>query len=185
MTPNSPLQHQGTKGFRLALRDATREDHEATERAFGDLLDAPHRHLPQFLRAQWLAFDALDRSIAAHPSPFLSDVLAALSADGAAGGALPPARPLDPLAVAYVTAGSRLGAAVLRRRLTEAGVDPMPAFFAAGKAESGWHEICAALDAIPQESPRAEQLVADVRHAYRCFEDAATTARQEGTRAYG
>ncbi|WP_102226603.1 heme oxygenase-like domain-containing protein [Acidimangrovimonas sediminis] len=170
-------------GFRARLRDGTRSVHDAVEAVFQPFHDDPAAEMGPFLRAQWLALEALARAAAGTQTPeeeaVLAALLAALSEDGAAGRPLGPVPALDPLAVAYVVFGSRLGTLVLTRRATDAGVAPLPAYFDPRDTRQAWQAICARLDEIGPEDPRARQVETDVTVAFSCFLAAARLVREE------
>lgn len=169
----------GDVSFRHALRHDTSVDHERVEAAFAPLFDHADRNLDGFLAAQWRALDSLRRTMVAGSARGIESLIdglledlrgdgaASVPAEGAAG------MRLDPLAVAYVVVGSRLGAEVLRRRLGQEGARTLPRFFDARDVNAEWAAVCGALAAIAPGSADAARIVGDVRLAYGCFIEAA------------
>ncbi|MAM63069.1 hypothetical protein [Maritimibacter sp. UBA3975] len=179
----SASQPQG-RGFRQAVRRATRHDHDTSEAGFAPFLEDPATHLPAFLAAQRGALDALNRAASGPPLPEMAGLIPALldrlDADCAERGVTPPAlvptQSLSPLAVGYLVYGSNLGLAVIRKRALDAGIATLPRFFAAEDRRAGWQAICARLDAIDPDSDEARILTDETRAGYAIFARAAEVA---------
>jgi heme oxygenase len=172
------------RGFRQAVRTATRDDHDRSEAGFAPFLNDPKRHLPAFLAAQRGALAALNDACSGDDLPEMTGMIPALidrlDADCAAHDVTPPtlrsSPTLSPLAVGYLVYGSNLGLAVIRKRAEAAGIAPMPRFFAHEDRRAGWQSICARLDAIDPDSDEAITLTNETRAGYALFAQAAEVA---------
>ena len=166
------------------LRCATAESHVATEAVYERVLDDPMRHLSWFLCAQLIACRAMraarDGAPVAEEGEALDEMIAALDADCRSCGHaplpdLPAARPLDTLAVGYLTLGSRSGTTILARRATEAGCE-LPRAFALAPAAKSWRDFRARLDRLDPNSPRAQRIANDARAGFDIHRAAAALA---------
>ncbi|WP_157577838.1 hypothetical protein [Roseivivax halodurans] len=137
-----------------------------------------------FLAAQLIACRAMDAARAGDPTPeegeALAEMIAALDADCRSRGQaplpdLPASRPLDTLAVGYLTLGSRAGTTLLARRATEAGC-PLPRAFELPPAGRAWRDFRARLDRVDPTSHRAQRIVQDARAGFDLHRAAAALA---------
>jgi hypothetical protein len=167
--------------FRHVLRTETRAEHEASEAWFAPFMEEPERHMVAFLAAQRAALAALELACARPGSPELAavmpDTMRALDADCADRDIRPPAlmvaHEVAPLAAGYLALGSRLGVEVMRRRLVEKDVRPVPRFFLQPNATRTWAAICAKLDAVDPDGAAADGLIEDTKTGYALFAQAA------------
>lgn len=171
--------------FRQYLRNASHPAHDAAELTFAPFLADPQRELPWFLATQWSALRTLQVSApqgSLLSAGILQDLLRRLDADLADLRIAPPspeaARPLDPLAVDYLVLGSRHGTEVLRRRLFGSPDSP-PArgYFTKDRDPGAWQALCAALDRVDPDSPRAARILFDTASGFDLFAKAAAAAR--------
>lgn len=113
--------------LRDALRNETRDAHEKVDGAFGSLNLAEREDYQRFLAAHYIATAPLQPILAGFTARELGrtepDFTAMLHSDLSALGVDPDALPridppanIDPRAVTYVIAGSRLGLSMLRRQ---------------------------------------------------------------------
>ncbi|MBY8822390.1 biliverdin-producing heme oxygenase [Sphingomonas colocasiae] len=139
--------------FHRRLREATRDEHDAVDRAFGSLGLESRTHYARFLRAHARILPAVER--AADPATLLPGWrgrTADLAADLAALDiATPESLPFSGLPGAaarwgaiYVIEGSRLGGAMLARGVP---VDLPKAYLSAVHGPGGWRRIQAMIDA--------------------------------------
>ncbi|PRY85599.1 hypothetical protein [Donghicola tyrosinivorans] len=168
------------------LREQTGATHEALDQLFAPFQRDPATYLNHFLAVQLAGFSALlaacpdcDAQVAA----MLRNAKSALAQDVADRACFVPQLPapssLHPLAVAYLVIGSRLGTEVLRRRLTDAGVAPMPRYFTPEPYQADWRQLCATLRATPADGALADSVVQDVLTGFNLFTLAATLARRD------
>lgn len=101
----------------------------------------------------------------------------------------PPSAPpqIDPLAIAYVLAGSRLGNAVLRQRwergeLARSGVPS--AFITAPDYHEVWRAFCAQAREMPATGPAADRIVADSDQLFKQFHAGAIAALARKSEVY-
>lgn len=170
--------------FRMALRKATREDHEKTDLAVSSFDLRSRDGLVGFLAVHHSCFHTM---IAAAVVPGdacyeMADMIGAIEVDLATLDASlsevpPPALPrLDPLALDYVLAGSRLGTKVLRR-VWSASADPSvrraSAYFSKDAPAERWQMVCRALTEVDADGARARRITADTRRLFQLFCDVA------------
>ena len=173
----SGIDTQSIQGFRMALRQATRPAHDRTEAMFADFLDDPVSLMDDYLTAQRVGIAALvmARSEGFGPShrTIYERILRDLDADCADRDLHPPVLMHDlrlhPVAVDYILLGSRLGTEVIRRRLVEAGIDPVPRHFRKSVDATPWRLVCDRLDHIGLGTPLAEAVTADVATGFDLF----------------
>lgn len=168
------------------LREQTGAAHDALDQLFAPFQRDPATHLNHFLAVQLAGFSALLTSCPdcdAHVAEMLRNAKGALVQDVADRGCYVPQLPaslaLHPMAVAYLAIGSRLGTEVLRRRLTDAGIAPMPRYFTPEPYQSDWRQLCATLRATPADGALADRVVQDVLTGFNLFTLAATLARRD------
>lgn len=168
------------------LRDQTGAAHDALDQMFAPFQSDPATHLNHFLAVQLAGFSTLLAACPECDAPvaaMLRKAKSALAQDVADRACyvpqLPPPYGLHPLAVAYLSIGSRLGTEVLRRRLTDAGIAPMPLYFTPEPYQTDWRQLCATLRAAPADDVLADLVVQDVLTGFKLFTLAATLACQD------
>ncbi|RIV86103.1 hypothetical protein D2V17_10110 [Aurantiacibacter xanthus] len=167
--------------LRRVLRDQTTQVHEDTESAFAAIDLTTPEGLDATLRAHIAALSSLLPNLA--PCPVFAEeigrlrdlAVASLAATGAAPVPSPSrdAAALDPLAVAYVVLGSRLGARVIAARLRAAQVPEGSAAYAYFRDEgsgAAWQTLRQMLASFPGEHTA---IVADTSAAFRIFQQEA------------
>ncbi|NNE52986.1 MAG: DUF3158 family protein [Sulfitobacter sp.] len=126
------------------------------------------------------------RALAAHHAySGLAQMIGALERDLHHLGApvLPDARlqPVDPLAVAYIIEGSRMGSKVLRsrwKRSTDPTVQGASAYFSLKPDGQRWRDLCAALSVFDTRSSRAALIVSDTVVIFELFTHICETSAQ-------
>ena len=182
------MQHS----YRHQLRAMTRIDHQRLDDLFSALDITRRVDYARFIGVHLAVFEVLQRHLA--PSsltrPQLLAGLACLQRDlatlgerhaqmrhrPAEHGEMPAghdaAEALDPLAVDYVIAGSRLGLKVLKTRWA-GSADPLVraagAYFTQPNAASLWSEVCRALSTVPLDSARAGAITRDTKRIFDLF----------------
>ena len=170
-------------GARTAIREATAADHERLDGLFERFDLADPANYGRFLRAHAAALipaeRALDAAGAASIIPGWTDRRrgALLRADLAAlAVSEPPALPAPVLeseagcwGAAYVLEGSRLGGAMLARRV---GAGLPHAYLAAPQPKGAWRQFIAALDAFLDDEPRLALATTAARTTFQLFEAA-------------
>ncbi len=147
------------------VRQATRRDHAEVDAAYAGF-DLSHRDgYRAFLEAHRQAFWRLGASWAPEDRTDFEALAAALDADledlAATPERPPPLPSLDVRAVAYVIRGSRLGAAVLKRRIGPG----LPARYMHQRLSLPWGEFTRRL----AEAEIDEAVVRDARSAFAAF----------------
>lgn len=175
------MQHS----YRHQLRAMTRIDHQRLDDLFSALDIARRVDYAHFVGVHLAVFEVLQRHLA--PSSLtrqqLLAGLACLQRDLATLGeraAQMRHRPaehdaagsLDPLAVDYVVAGSRLGLKVLKTRWASSS-DPLVraagAYFTQPNAAPAWPKVCRALSTVPLDSARAGAITRDTKRIFDLF----------------
>lgn len=160
--------------LRTQLRAATRGSHAILDGLVSAFDIADRRGLAGFLGMQWSVLSCLHPAAAgAATAPVIEDLLHRAAHDLAhLRHPLPPraATPLrpHPLAIDYVVAGSRLGAAVLRERWRASGdpaVQRAGAYFSAPAYLEHWRAFCATAEGV-----RAAEATGIVQDAVALFE---------------
>lgn len=172
----------GLGGFRHALRNGSRAEHDRVETVFAPFQSDPVGRMDWFLAAQRSGLGALSMARVGDEGRacevILEDLIERLDFDLATRGVMPVPvvsdRPLRALAVDYLVLGSRLGTEVQRRMLSDRlGPQDMPTYFMAPPATALWKRHCAHLAAIDPQSLDAPALCADVAHGFALFARAA------------
>lgn len=161
----------------LALRAATRDLHDAVEALFAPLDLARRDDYARFLAAQAAAIlpleaaleqAGIDRLLPDWPARARAAALRAdLRALDAAVPAMPtlvPAPGAQVLGAAYVLEGSRLGGAVILRRL---GTGLPDAFLRHGQGQALWRSFLGRLEALPAHM--GEEAIRGARQAFGLF----------------
>ncbi len=166
---------------RTALRDATAAEHERVDRLFSRFNLAQEEDYRRFLLAQAAAFlpieAALDEAEAAELVPdwplrrrgkLLQDDLRALGSGDPPPIAAPPLPdPAAKLGAIYVLEGSRLGGALLKRRLP----DTAPRYFLTAPQKGGsWRKLLETLDMFLYRSDQLASAIGAARGVFRNFE---------------
>lgn len=173
--------------LRTILRAATRQDHERVDQLGGafDLTRSPHYHA--FLRAHAAVLPGVEAALDSAPPDGLPPAwperrrTAALTADLAALGLAPPPRAAPDLRLPdhatrlgalYVLEGSRLGGAVLRRRLAASQPGAPDAYLAHGVGQPFWRSFLDWLDSQVLNDSETEAAVDGARQVFGAFETA-------------
>tara|TARA_R110002012_G_scaffold232467_1_gene405291 strand:- start:11008 stop:11565 length:558 start_codon:yes stop_codon:yes gene_type:complete len=168
------------RDFRHALRDRSRKDHDLVDRMITTLDITRLDDFANFLQIHLSCF-VLMQSRASEPclsTATLSDMIAELAADLDILSAkpktppLPLPRKLDPLAIDYMVAGSRLGSKILCKRWgasTDPRVRRANNYFGQAGDPKLWPATCRALTAIPADGPRAADIVKDTKTQFQLF----------------
>ena len=178
---NTPKSMQRSS-YRHALRALTRADHARLDDLFSALDITRRVDYARFIGVHLAVFEVLrpQLSPASLTRPQLLAGLACLRCDLATLGQRRletraghgEADGLDPLAVDYVVAGSRLGLKVLQARWA-GSTDPLVraagAYFTQPFAASPWPKVCRALSKVPLESARAGAITRDTRRIFNLF----------------
>ncbi len=152
--------------FRWVLRRETASAHQALDDMVSTLDLGVVPDLARFFGMHLAAFRAMGRQSS---DPRLADMIVALNADLAALGADAPVPDLDleavqPLAVDYILAGSRMGTKVLRKRWAASSVAQVRAaraYFTLAPDAGEWASTCNTLAGIATQSAMARQIIAD------------------------
>lgn len=176
--------------LRDRLRRDTRAEHDCLDVAVSafDLTDPTD--LGAFLSVQFQGFAHLAESpgLDGPLTQQLGDLVARAGRDldrltFTRPGAL-PARSYSPAAVEYITLGSRMGTAVLRRRWSTAThplVSGASAYFSAPPGGADWRAYCEAAELLSGHTAFADRIVIDVRNIFALFSEiVATHAPMDG-----
>jgi len=167
-------------GARLAIRTGTADDHERLDRLFEGFDLADRDAYARFLTAHAIALlpveAALDAAGAERWIPKWRERHrgALIAADlGELGAPLPPPGDFAPLAddaecwgAAYVVEGSRLGGALLARRVA-AGLPR--SYLAAAQAKGAWATFVGAMDAALGSTERVAAATGAARRTFNLF----------------
>ena len=173
--------------LRTTLRAATRQDHDRVDLLGGAFDFARPSDYQAFLRAHAAVLPGVEAALDSAP---LGDLppswmqrrrTAALAADLAALGLAPPPQAATPLSLPdhatrlgalYVLEGSRLGGAVLRRRLAASQPEAPDAYLAHGAGQPYWRSFLDWLDSQLLNGPETEAAIDGARQVFRAFEAA-------------
>ncbi|MEM6618085.1 MAG: hypothetical protein AAF631_02150 [Pseudomonadota bacterium] len=161
--------------FRHALRQSTRSEHKALDHRLSKLDITTREGLAEFCALHLACFERLSlRSDHDLLPPLITALIADLAALGGAATRPNAADPgvLDPLAVAYIVDGSRLGTQVLRHRwavATDSQVRAAAAYFSLPFEKTRWPATCQALSRVPVGSLRARRIANDARRLFDMF----------------
>ena len=170
------------RSYRHELKALTRVDHAHLDDLFSALDITRRVDYARFIGVHLAVFEVLrpHLSPASLTRPQLLAGLACLQRDLATLGQRRletqaghgEADGLDPLAVDYVVAGSRLGLKVLQARWA-GSADPLVlaagAYFTQPFAASPWPKVCRALSKVPVDSARAGAITRDTRRIFDLF----------------
>ncbi|WP_375281241.1 hypothetical protein [Pseudooctadecabacter sp.] len=166
--------------FRHILKDKTQLDHTRVDTALSGFDVATQAGLTGFLDIHHACFSqmriASDND--AELQAGLTDMIDRIDADLRRLGARPSCATIgldaavDPLAMAYLVEGSRLGSKVLGRRWASSD-DPnvlaADAYFSLEPVKGRWREVCDLLAAVPPDSTRAATISRDTATLFRLF----------------
>lgn len=159
--------------FRDLLRLETSVEHDQLDAMLSDLDLTDHRDLGDFFAIHLRAFCAIQP---VRPYPGLAELITALEEDLRTLSVAAPApyegQMYDPLAVAYIIEGSRMGTMVLRKRWQKARdprVREAAAYFTRPGSPNQWRSLCEELARIPLGTPRAISIIADTRAIFALF----------------
>ena len=182
------------RSYRHELRALTRADHARLDDLFSALDITRRVDYARFIGVHLAVFEVLrpHLSPAGLTRPQLLAGLACLQRDLATLGQRRletqarhgEADGLEPLAVDYVVAGSRLGLKVLQAHRA-GSADPLVraagAYFTQPNAASPWPKVCRALSKVPVDSARASAITRDTRRIFNLFAAAyGSAARVKG-----
>ena len=179
------------RSYRHELKALTRVDHARLDDLFSALDITRRVDYGRFIGVHLAVFEVLrpHLSPASLTRPQLLAGLACLQRDLATLGQRrletqaghDAAEALDPLAVDYVIAGSRLGLKVLKTRWA-GSADPLVlaagAYFTQPFAASPWPKVCRALSKVPVDSARAGAITRDTKRVFNLF---AATYQRSGS----
>ncbi|MDO8901848.1 MAG: biliverdin-producing heme oxygenase [Phenylobacterium sp.] len=172
--------------LRTTLRAATRQDHDRVDQLGGAFDLTRSKDYQAFLQAHAAVLPGIEQALDAAPAEHLPPAwpqrrrAPALAADLAALGlASPPAASTvdlpdraTRLGALYVLEGSRLGGAILRRRLAEAQPTAPDAYLAHGQGLSLWRSFVEWLDEKSLDASQTEAAVHGARQVFGAFETA-------------
>lgn len=170
------------RSARFTLRDATGNEHEATEHAFGAFDQSRRDHYRLFLEAHAMVLPRFELGVTGlgwsgwEPRyPFLADDLAALGAHLPVPMLAPAISPVAAWGVQYVLEGSKLGGRVIAARLG-AGF-PARYLQSAPDMPARWQAFCAALDseAIAGGPEWMNEVIDSAIETFQAFRRAAET----------
>lgn len=186
----SPRAPRSTRTERVSLltrlRRDTKEVHETLDRESLPFQSDPASHLTWFLAAQMSGLTALSSAAQVPHDPdtltLLSEVLDRLDHDcKRLSLSVPVVRvrgQIHPDALAYLVIGSRLGTEVLRRKLDEANISEIPAYFTRQDYRHAWQNLCARLEAQPGAGKAADDVAQSALIGFRVFQDAIALAKE-------
>ncbi|MDP3383316.1 MAG: biliverdin-producing heme oxygenase [Phenylobacterium sp.] len=172
--------------LRTTLRAATRQDHDRVDLLGGAFDLTRPSDYQAFLTAHAKVLPGVEAALNSAPPEDLPPAwlerrrTAALSADLAALGLAPPPAATTltltdratRLGALYVLEGSRLGGAVLRRRLASAQPGAPDAYLAHGAGRPFWRSFLDWLDSQVLNGPETEAAIDGARQVFRAFETA-------------
>ena len=178
---NSTDNVQPVFDFRHQLRNSTRPEHDATECLFDPFLNDPVPKLGWYLAAQRSGLAALfagQEPVAVLCATIVPNLINRLDHDlhqmGLHHIPVETFGAIDPIACDYLVLGSRLGTEVIRRKIFGSATNHMiPTYFQADFDTNLWRVHCSVLDQIDPTTPRAQQIINDVKRGFNLFETAA------------
>ncbi|SFR05158.1 hypothetical protein [Poseidonocella sedimentorum] len=177
----------------MTLRNRLRRDLSASHGVLDERVSlfslTDRRGFTGFLRMQQAALGRLQQAEAGGLTrALIPALLARTEADLAELNAAPlsphpaPLHPLDPLAVDYVIAGSRLGTVLLRARWAASenpDVQRAAQYFSAPDGLDIWRAVAETARAMPAETRQADRIVADAAALLTLYGDLAARAALE------
>lgn len=181
--------------FRHRLRRDTSSAHATLDTLLSKLDLTTAEGLAPFLVIQNRALRSLaPLSTSAATSAVIRDLIDRTGADldqlGTPGGMAPPApsQMVDPMALDYLVAGSRLGTAVLAKRwaqATDPKVQRASAYFAGQSHLELWQSLCHQLSSMPADHCQAEKIINDSNLLFEFYTSCAKDALGTGIPVYG
>lgn len=164
----------GGTDFRTRLRETTKQAHALLDERLSVLDLATPEDRRAFCRIQLKGFRRLGAACdwqAAEATDALRSIVDALETEEGEDRPVAPVTgprdaPLDADAVAYVTLGSQLGTAMLRRQIPE---DARTGLFAVPQDTSGWRGFCDRITRTPPDPDRAARIERDATRAFEIF----------------
>ncbi|MEM1343796.1 MAG: biliverdin-producing heme oxygenase [Pseudomonadota bacterium] len=182
--PKRSTRPASAQATRFALREATAAEHARTDATFGRLSLTAAADYALFLAAHHRALCCCLDHVARHwpegalPARLADDLAADLEALGCGVPAAIPGTPLDgadPRGVAYVVAGSHLGAKVLRKRWGESAdprVQAAGRYLASDDLHAYWPRLLQRLKAVDPGSAAFAGLASAATATFALFIDA-------------
>lgn len=169
--------------FRTILRETTRPEHNRLDTMFSALDIAQPAGLQRFIGVHLSCFRTMSsRALnGSHSHSLLSLMVCSLALDveilGGSGRCTINSLPanIDPLAIDYLVAGSRLGSKVLYKRWSISDVSIVRRannYFGLATDPSFWQLTCTALADIDPNSARADAIVQDTKILFELFSTA-------------
>lgn len=169
--------------FRFVLKAGTQRQHDNVDALFSIFDLHQHEDYAHFLSLHARCFAALlvradeaclTQSLLAEMCAALEDDLDSLGHANAVGraGGVGLSEPVDPLAIDYVVAGSRLGSQILKQRWAGAksgSVRRAGTYLGLMHDPALWRTVCARLSEIKADSPRAMHVMDDVCAIFDLF----------------
>lgn len=169
--------------FRFVLKAGTQRQHDSVDALFSSFDLHQYEGYARFLSLHAWCFTQLlaqaDEPCLTHI--LLADMCAALEQDltslghpraAARLGDVGLSGPMDPLAIDYVVAGSRLGSQILKQRWADArdqSVRRAGMYLGLRHDPALWRAVCARLSQIKPDSPRALRVMDDVCAIFDLF----------------
>lgn len=166
--------------FRNILRQETRVAHDQLDHHFTQIDIASRDGLKAFVGVHLACFQMMQARLRSSnlSAATLQDMINGLALDAVVLGLDHPVdapaleQQIDPLAIDYLVAGSRLGSKVLSRRWAQSQ-DPLvqnaKTYFSQPSDPTLWPATCRALSDIPVAHARAAYIVKDARTLFQLF----------------
>lgn len=166
--------------LRYQLRERTRKDHDDLDELVSQFDLASHDGFRAFVQLHLCCFLQMQSRLSpeCRSGQTLDDMVDGLRADlqSIDAAAIDPVVDvpikLDPLAIDYMVAGSRLGSKILAKRWatsTEASVQNADAYFGQQSDKLLWPVTCQSLSDVAHDDPRATQIIDDTRFLFQLF----------------
>ena len=174
----------GSASLREILRTQTAASHESLDALFGTLDLGEREDFARFLSAHYIGLSALyplyhafvADELAMEPPPYpamLRRDLAAMGRDAAHLPTISPGGDLDPLAVTYVLAGSRLGLTMLARKNYWGRRDARAAVYMDDtEGMAVWRSLLAKMAEPHPDAEAQARIVASANDAFAVFRHA-------------
>lgn len=169
--------------FRFVLKAGTQKQHDSVDALFSSFSLHQHRDYARFLSLHARCFAelleyageaCLTQALLAEMCAALEDDLDSLGHTNPSGRAegVGLSEPVDPLAIDYVVAGSRLGSQILKQRWAGAkdqNVRLAGTYLGLMHDPALWRTVCGRLSEIKPDSPRAMHVMDDVCAIFDLF----------------
>lgn len=172
--------------LRARLRNDTRLLHEKLDREVSEFDLTTPGGLSGFIRMQFSALQAFNSSqMLADTGAMVQDLCERAALDLRALDASVQPSPyelgaVEPLAVEYVVAGSRLGSQLLKKRwqrATNQQVRRASAYFSAPSYIEIWAAFCERTEAMSSCDPLADRIVQDANNVFNMYYECARASR--------